>query len=371
MAQLFESTTINGMTLKNRFVRSATFEGMAADDGSCTQRLIDLMVELARGGVGLIISSHSYVSPEGREGRWKMGIDNDNRILGLSNMAEAVHREGGKIILQLAHGGCRSAFDFEGADPMGASPMEIKPGIFCREMTIEDIHQTTDAFGLAAARAQKAGFDGVQIHAAHGYLLSQFLTPFYNKRKDSYGGGIENRARIILEVFRRIRASTGDHFPVLLKINSEDFLDKGLVVKEMIHVCHMMEDAGIDAIELSGGTQLSGRYFPARPGQLPSEDMEVYYREAAGLYKEHIKVPLMLVGGIRSFQVAEGLIENGLADYISLCRPLIREPNLVNRWKSGDIRKAACRSDNLCLEAAKAGKGIYCVTEEKLKHPNT
>ncbi len=370
MSKLFERTIINGMELRNRFVRSATFEGLAGDDGSCTQKLIDLTAALAEGGVGLIFSGHAYVSDDGRSGRWKIGIQNDDRLPGLHKMAEAVHRHKGRMAIQLAHAGFHSGFGPDGASPMGPSAMEAEPGRLCRAMTVEDIHRTIDAFGQAAVRAKEAGFDGVQIHAAHGYLLSQFLSPFFNKRRDKYGGSIENRARIVLEIFERIRLAVGNDFPVMLKINSDDFLEKGLQTGEMIAVCRILEEAGVDAIEISGGTQVSGRYFPARPAlssSETSEDGEAYYLKAARLYKKHIQTPLMLVGGIRSYKVAKRIAEEGLADYIALSRPFIREPALINRWKSGDMRNSACRSDNLCLTAARAGQGIYCVSAEKEK----
>jgi len=365
MAKLFETTAINTMNLKNRFVRSATWEGMAGEDGSCTPRLIDLMVELAGGGVGLIISSHTYVSREGQAGPWQLGIYSDELIPNLRAMTEAVHKQGGKIALQLAHAGCRADSNLTGMKPLGPSVKEKENGSLCREMTHKEIRQTAEAFAKAAARAQQSGFDGVQIHAAHGFLLSQFLSPFYNKRKDNYGGRIENRARIVLEVFQSIRDAVGDRFPVLIKMNSEDFLDTGLCVAEMLEVAAMLERAGIDAIELSGGTADSGRFVPVRKGRIDSEEDEVYYREAAKRYKEKIGVPLILVGGIRSYGVAKQLVETGVADYISLSRPLIREPHLINRWKSGDTRRATCLSDNMCFNPIKAGEGAYCYTEKK------
>jgi len=367
VAKLFESTQLNTLKLENRFVRSATFEGMAAKDGSCTQRLIDLNVALAKGGVGLIISGHSYVTNDGKEGNWRNGIQSDARLPGLRKMAQAIHAANGRMIIQLAHAGCHSSVGSDGSAPMGPSARTIKPGGSCREMTIQDIDRIVKAFGRAAVRAQQSGFDGVQIHAGHGYLLSQFLSPFYNQRKDSYGGSIENRARIILEVLTSVRDNTGRQFPIFLKINCDDFVENGLTMAETIQVCQMLETDGIDAIELSGGTRFSGDFFTARPGRLPSEAAEVYYREYARQYKEKLRVPLILVGGIRSFAVAEQLVATGLADYVALSRPLIREPDLVNRWKSGDVRKAACSSDNLCLEAARTGKGIYCVTAQKQK----
>jgi 2,4-dienoyl-CoA reductase-like NADH-dependent reductase (Old Yellow Enzyme family) len=371
MPALFETTTINTITLKNRFVRSATWEGMAHDDGSCTPRLIDLMAKLVSGGVGLIITGHSYVSREGQAGPWQLGIYSDELLPGLTKMAETVHRADGTIVIQIAHAGCFSAFELTGLEPLGPSSMEIEKRPCCRETTHKEVKRIVEAFGKAANRAKRAGFDGVQIHAAHGYLLSQFLSPFFNKRKDEYGGSVENRAQIVLEIVQTIRASVGDNFSVLIKMNSEDFLDGGFSVEEMLHVAKMLQKAGIDAIELSGGTISSGKYSPIRRGKLDCREEEVYYREAAKRIKEIVTVPLMLVGGIRSYGVAEQLVKNGITDYVSMCRPLIREPGLINRWKSGDTRKATCQSDNLCFKPLRQGDGVYCVVEEKSRRKKT
>jgi 2,4-dienoyl-CoA reductase-like NADH-dependent reductase (Old Yellow Enzyme family) len=225
-----------------------------------------------------------------------------------------------------------------------------------------------EAFGISAARAEKAGFDGVQIHAAHGYLLSQFLSPFYNKRNDEYGGSTENRMRIVLEIFKSIKDKVRADYPVMIKLNAQDFVEGGLNADEAIEVAAALDSSGIDAIELSGGTfAFSGKFNPVRSGKLNSQDEEVFYGKEAVKYKEKVRAPLMLVGGIRSFEVAERLVNEGTADYISLCRPLIREPGLVNRWRSGDLRKATCLSDNQCFRPAMAGEGICCVVEKKGK----
>lgn len=253
MSKLFETTTINTMKLTNRFVRSATWEGMANHDGSTTRELINLMVQLAQGGVGLIITGHAYVRKDGQAGPWQLGVYKDELISGLTEMTEAVHKANGKIVLQLAHAGSMAVPALTGFEPLGPSIFEKKGGDW-REMTYADISKVTNAFAQAAERAKKAGFDGVQIHAAHGYLLSQFLAPFFNKREDEYGGNIENRARLVLAILKHIRASVGNDFPVLIKINSEDFLDGGLTLDDMLHVAVLLEQAGIDAIELSGGT---------------------------------------------------------------------------------------------------------------------
>ena len=363
MPMLFEATAINQVTLANRFVRSATWEGMAGEDGSCTPRLAQLMVQLAEGGVGLIISSHTYVSQEGQAGPWQLGIYTDKLDAGFSKMTEAVHQASGKIVMQLAHAGIQANPALTDQPPKGASPFEKVPA--GQEMSHEEIHEVIEAFGQAALRAQTAGFDGVQIHAAHGFLLSQFLSPYFNKRRDQYGGSIENRARLVLEVYQSVRSRVGYHFPVMIKLNSEDFLEGGFSLEEMVQVAAMLEDAGIDAIELSGGTLYSGECTPVRQGKFDSEEKEAYHLDGARKYKEKIRVPLMLVGGIRSYEVAERLVRESLADYISLSRPLIREPHLINRWRSGNTGRARCQSDNLCFDPAVQGEGIYCVVERR------
>jgi len=367
VSKLFQETRIKNMVLANRFVRSATWEGMATEDGTCTPALIDVAVQLARGGVGLIISGHAFVSEEGRAGRWQMGVYSDALLPGLTQMATAVHDAGGKIIMQITHAGCMGRIPLPGLQTIGPSPFLRDTGQASSEMGTADIARVTQAFARAAVRARRAGFDGVQLHGAHGYLISQFLSPFFNKRKDPFGGAIEGRARFALDVLSSVRKAVGEDFPVMIKLNSEDFLEGGLTVNDMLAAALILEKAGIDAIEMSGGTGLSGDYIASRIGKLDSEDQEVYYLDAAKRFKKSIKVPLMLVGGIRSYSVAERLVADGTADYIALCRPLIREPALVNRWKSGDTEKARCVSDNGCFKPAFQGEGIKCVVEEALR----
>jgi len=366
MKKLFDKTKINQMELKNRFVRSATWEGLANPDGSCNEKLAELMLELAKGQVGLIITSHTYVNQTGQAGIKQLGIYSDQLISSYIEMVEKVHREGSKIIMQIAHAGGRASVQLIKSQPFGPSSLEIKDCMMCREMTKAEIFQTIKDFKNAVVRAKKAGFDGIQIHAAHGYLFSQFLSPFFNKRKDNYGGSIENRARLILEILRAIRTELGKQFAVFIKLNSEDFIEGGFTQSEMIQVSAMLESAGIDAIELSGGTSLSlSKYSFSRVGKIDSKEKEVYYRDAARLYKEKITVPLILVGGIRSYEVAKKMVDKERIDYISLCRPLIREPDLIKRWKRGNTERAACISCNKCFEPVRAGKGIYCVIENQ------
>ena len=364
MSILFEPTVIQGMNLANRFVRSATWEGLATTGGACTGRLIDLMAKLAEGGVGLIITGHSYVSQEGKAGPWQLGIHDDSTLHGLTQMSEAVQRCGGKIALQLAHAGARAAASLSGLEAIGPSVLHEKGNAICREMNQNDIDQVVRAFGDAAVRAKCSGFDAVEIHAAHGYLLSQFLSPAVNHRTDKYGGAVANRGRIVLEVLRSVRGAVGPNFPVLIKINSEDFAEGGFSIEDMLELSGLLEHAGINAIELSGGTGSdTSKYHPSRIGSVSIEN-EGYYREAARRFKERIQVPLILVGGIRSLDAAERLVAEATADYIALCRPLICEPDLVNRWKNGDTTKSACISDNRCFKPTMAGEGLRCLLWE-------
>ncbi|MBW2657089.1 MAG: NADH:flavin oxidoreductase [Deltaproteobacteria bacterium] len=370
MSKLFETSEINGMKLANRFVRSATWEGMAADDGACTPKLIDLMVSLAKGDVGLIITSHAYVSPEGQAGPWQLGVYKDELVSGLTEMTKAVHDHGGKIVIQLAHAGYFANAKLTGQTPIAPSNAEGFAKGPRQEMNADEIQGVVKAYGAAAKRAQTAGFDGVQIHCAHGYLLSQFLSPAFNQRKDEYGGDILNRARALIEVLREIRQVVGKDYPVLVKINCQDFIENGLQPEDSLQAGKMLVENGIDAIELSGGVLIGGKLSPSRMG-IKSEEKEAYFQNEARTFTREVNVPLILVGGNRSFQVAERIVNEGVADYISLCRPLIREPDLVNRWKSGDLSKAACVSDNMCFEPARKGDGIYCLTEERERKKNS
>lgn len=364
MKELFKNTDIQGMSLANRFIYSATWDGSADGSGFCTQRNIDTLVERVNEGVGLIITGMAYVKPEGKAAPGQLAACGDECIDGLAKMAGAIHEARGKVVLQLAHSGCYAPAALTGHEALGPSANDTDKFPRCREMTLQEIDQIAAAFGKAAGRAKRAGFDGVQLHAAHGYLLTQFLSPFFNKRTDNYGGSIDNRARILLETFQAVRNEVGEEYPVFVKINSEDFVEGGLTVAEMLQVCAMLEKAGVDAIEMSGGTiYASGAYSSCRVGALDSPEKEVYYRDAAALYKAKISVPLMLVGGIRSPEVSAALVNDGLADYISLCRPLIREPNLIKRWAEGDMAPAACINCNGCFGPGLKGEGVHCIFE--------
>jgi 2,4-dienoyl-CoA reductase-like NADH-dependent reductase (Old Yellow Enzyme family) len=366
MNKLFESSSINGMLLKNRFIRSATWTAMATEDGFITDKLRDLIVNVAKGGVALVVPDFAPVLKSGQTSIKQLGLYKDEFIPGLSSLVDAVHAAGSKIVIQLVHGGAHSRPDLTGTGSIGPSAMPATAGAFgpfpgCREMTRSDIDSVVEGYVLAAIRAKKAGFDGIQLHCAHGYMFSQFLSPFYNKRTDEYGGGITNRSRIIIDAYNQIRAAVGYDYPILVKMNTNDFIDGGISNDDVLRAADIFAKAGIDAIELSGGTgwgMVLGD-FNLTPMRMVKE--EGYYQDIARHMKSTLSVPIILTGGIRSYQTAERFVRDGIADYIGLCRPLIREPGLVNRWQSGDTRGSACMSDNGCVAAVQMGKDLHCV----------
>ena len=339
MNGLFEKTEINGMALPNRFIRSATWAGMATDDGACTPQLVNLISDLVAGQIGLIITGHAYVREDGQHAPWQLGIHRDALIPELRQLTRAVHEQEGKIVIQLGYGG------------------EYLSKSRVSRMNTDDFHALAKAYGQAAVRALKAGFDGVQILAAHGFFLSQMLCPRYNDRTDEYGGKIDNRARALIEVLESIRGAVGMDYPVLAKLNCQDYVENGLTLEESIKVAVMLETAGIDAIELSGGLLNNPNVMRSTHD---SGDTWAYFQSEARVFKETLNVPLILVGGIRSYEAAEHLVGEGLADYISMSRPFIREPGLVKRWKSGDRREAFCISCDNCFEPIKKGAGVSC-----------
>lgn len=364
MSKLFESSSIGGMKLSNRFIRSATWEGMATEEGAVTPKLIETMITLIKGGVSLIISSHAYIRPDGKATPWQLGIYKDDLIPGFKAMTESIHDCGGKIVIQLAHAGRFAIEKLTGRLSRVVSDFEGLAKSSREELTRKDIRDIIAAFASAARRAKLANFDGIQLHSAHGYLLSQFLSPIFNKRQDEYGGEVRNRIRVHLEIYQAIRNEVGEKYPILIKMNCRDFAANGLSLEDSVQAAKFLTNGGFDAIEISGGLLTNTELSPTRLG-INTTEKEAYFKEEAQIFKKEIKVPLILVGGIRSFDVAERLVEQGTADYISMSRPLIREPNLINRWKAKDRRKAECRSDNRCFRPGIKGDGIYCVIKRR------
>lgn len=360
-SMFYDKMTINGMTVPNRLVRSATWEGLASAEGFVTPALEKAMLELVDGGVGLIITGHMFVAEQGRAGERQLAICSDEYINGLRSMVKNVHEKGGVIVAQLAHAGGHAAQGITGMPAVGPSPFVRKDGELCQEMSEEDIDAMVYSFEQAASRAVAAGFDGVQIHAAHGYGLSQFLSPHINKRTDMYGGSFENRIRPLVRVYEGIRRAVGDAYPVTMKINCEDYVEGGLQLEDSVSVIKGLALLGLDAVEISGGLLTSSpTKSSVRVGRFDTPAKEAWYREAAKAVREHTKLPIMLVGGLRSFSVGEGLLAEGLIDFVSMSRPLLREPALLKRWAAGDLRKAECISCNKCFTVLINNEGYFC-----------
>lgn len=367
MKKLFEKIKLGNLEVKNRTIRSATWEGMCDKDGKPTERLIKLYEELAEGEVGLIITGYTYVSPEGQQLPGMMGLHQDENITPIQKMVERVHAKGGVIAVQLVHCGGQADRRTSGLNPIAPSAIEF-PSYreIPEEMDKKDIKRVVEAFAKAAERAKKAGFDAVQLHGAHGYLINEFLSPLTNKRTDEYGGTLENRAKFLKEIIFAIKERVDD-YPLFIKLNGDDFLEGGFSIKEAIEVSKWLEIWGINLIEVSGGSPASKDKRPMRGG-IDSPEKEAYHKELSLEIKKVLsKVPVAVVGGIRSFEVANELLEKGYADLISFSRPLISEPYLIRRWKEGDLRKAECISCSECLLAGVKEGGIYCVARKKGK----
>lgn len=363
--QLFEATVINGLRLENRLVRSATWEGMCDEGGRPTQQLIELYRSLAQGGVGLIITGFAYVSADGRPLPGAMGIHDDALVPALRALTDAVHREGGKVCVQLGHAGGQSRASLCGGRPLAPSAVaapQYAPET-PQELSPADIERLLQAFADAARRARDCGFDAVQLHAAHGYLINQFLSGHTNRRGDAYGGELAGRSRFLREACARARAAVGDGYPLLVKLNGSDHLAEGFCLDEARQVAAHLDAGGVDAIEVSGGTPASGERNPLRRG-IASPEQEAYNLPLAWAIKEVVGCPVLVVGGIRSLWTAKGILRRGEADYIALCRPLVREPDLPRRWRwtEGET-PARCSSCNGCFKTALKGN-LGCVKDE-------
>jgi 2,4-dienoyl-CoA reductase-like NADH-dependent reductase (Old Yellow Enzyme family) len=359
--KIFSEGRIANLVLKNRLVRSATCEYKMTRDGKTTGTILNIYKDLAAGGVGMIISSLMAVTLEGKGVADQICIYNDNYISEISKIADVVHETDSKcvIIAQLCHSGRQVTYDNGIAECVGPSQVEspilIKKA---RELTISEIEAIIESFVDSIIRVKKAGFDGAQLHAAHGYLLSSFLSPYTNRREDKYGGSVENRTRIIKDILALARKKVGD-FPILIKINCEDHIIGGISKDSISELVKEIEASGVDAIEVSGGMwdclMRSENELGFRPLPLPESRTRIDTPDKQSYYYEYVKgiktkVPLILVGGNRNIELLENLIQEGNLDFISLSRPLIAEPGLPNRWHKGIGKETtACVSCNACV----------------------
>jgi len=351
---LFSPIKIGTLLVPNRFIRSATHEFMADEDGTVTPRLAALYRELAAGEIGLLISGHFYVLPEGKASPRQTGIFDDRFIAGLKTLPRAVHDFPTRIFAQLAHAGRQTKMNLIEGTPIAPSAVfEPTVKLMPREATAADIARIIDSFVEGARRAHEAGFDGVQLHAAHGYLLSAFLSPYTNRRTDEWGGSTEKRVRIVVEIIRTIR-DRHHLFPIIVKLNSDDFLEGGLRPEESIEIARLLEAAGLDGIEVSSGTAEAGK--GSMWAGLRAEADEGYFVPAAERIKAAVRIPVFGLGGNRTFDVLERFVRDGRVDLISLSRPLIREPHLVRQFRLGEIARSSCISCNKCFNP----RGISC-----------
>jgi 2,4-dienoyl-CoA reductase-like NADH-dependent reductase (Old Yellow Enzyme family) len=356
---LFSPIRLGGATVPNRFARSATQDFLATDEGEATERQVDLFGRLAEGEVGLIITGHAFVRPDGKASPRQLGASDDRFIDGLGRIAAAVHRFPSRVFLQIAHAGRQTKEKLCQCVPISPSAVyDPVSKVMPRELAPGEIEAFIGDFIEAARRARDAGCDGVQLHAAHGYLLSSFLSPHTNRRRDQWGGPIENRARILVEILGGIRKRLGRGFPVIAKLNSSDFLDGGLTAGESVQTAVLLESAGIDGIEVSGG-MAEARRGSIWPGLRKPED-EGYFVAAAERVKAAVRVPVFGLGGIRSLAVAEALVRDGRVDLVSMSRPFIRDPRLVKNFREGRVTISECISCNKCMNL----RGIRCAQIE-------
>ena len=350
MKRIFESINLGGLTLKNRVIRSATLEGVGDENGELTPEYLRVYENLACGGAGALITGMISIDENSSVFPRMIKAYREGFISDFSELTRIVHQNDCKIIVQLSHCGVKATPD-NGNNPVGPSDaMTRNPNKPAIGMSKENIQNVVGKFSEAALCCKDAGADAVQIHSAHGYLLSQFLSPYYNKRRDEYGGSIENRARIVFEVYRDIRSAVGNDYPIFIKINSEDNVEGGLTRQDSLWVCSELEKLGINGIEVSCGLAISAESSSSQ--KIENENDEGIFGDNALMFAEKLKVPIISVGGYRTPELIEMWLNKGNIQAISMCRPLVSEPDLPNRWKAGDLQKARCVSCNKCFDSS-------------------
>lgn len=354
-AALFEPVKVKNLLLRNHLVRSATAEGLATPEGLPTPALKELYTLLATNQVGLIITSGAMVEdwphpPSSLGLLAPLSMADDRMVEPWRKITAAVKAQGAAIAMQIGHLGRQDIPQLRGSEPLAPSAVPIAAsGVTPREMTPADMAEVVEKLAQAARRAREAGFDAVQVHGAHGNLITNFMSKFTNRRTDQYGGGPANRARFGVEMTQAIRSQVGPEFPVMIKLSFSDFLENGLEPGEAVEMAGLLAEAGMDCIEVSGGTLSETPQRIAVKGIARPED-EAYFAPVAAALKKRVDVPVILVGGLRTPGLMGRLVREGTADLVSMSRPFIREPGLVARWMSGDHSKAKCVSCNQCFE---------------------
>jgi 2,4-dienoyl-CoA reductase-like NADH-dependent reductase (Old Yellow Enzyme family) len=373
--KLFSRGKIAHLSVKNRLVRSATYEGGMTEDGKVTPQILTLYKNLANGGVGTIITGHMAVKREGKGNDRQTCIYDDCHISEVAKIADVVHgsEKDCKIIAQLSYAGRQVFHDNSVAECVG--PSDVPSPILrkrARVLAADEIRKITSCYADAIVRVKKAGFDGAQLHGAHGYLLSSFLSPHTNRRSDEYGGSIVKRVTILNEIIGKARERVGD-FPILIKTNCMDHIEGGIDSGTFPELAKVLEKLGFDAIEVSGGmwdclsrSEEELGFFPlpipeARTRINSLEKQSYYVSCAEGL---DVNIPVMVVGGHRNVESLEEIIKSGNIDFFSLSRPLISEPDLPKRWLEGrGSDRADCVSCNSCLLEVKS-KPLKCILKQ-------
>lgn len=370
MSILFSPLKIKSMALKNRFVRSATFDNCGKAEGRVSEEQLSIIRDLAIGGIGLIIKCITCVHKTGQVSKYQNLTTSDEHVPELKRLVETAHRYDAKIAVQLFHGG-REAYYYMAKKGHALTPFQCHNDAYyhgkATTLSEKEILEIIDSFGNGARRAREAGFDAIQIHGAHAYLFSQFLSPYLNQRNDAWGGELSNRLRFHEEVYRNIRQKVGDDYPVLIKLGVEDCFEGGLTFDEGKTAALRLAELGYDSIEVSSG--LRGKGYKETEFKLGVNrfEKEAYFREWTQEIKKNVSIPIMLVGGLRSFSLMQEVIEKGDADAVSLSRPLIREPDIVNRWRKDPSIMPECISCNKCYDRLLKLKPLQCGIRLKTK----
>jgi 2,4-dienoyl-CoA reductase-like NADH-dependent reductase (Old Yellow Enzyme family) len=360
---LFVPGRLGPHTTRNRLVRAGTSESMGDDRGNATAKQAALYEELARSGLAVITTGHMFCHPRGQYTRRQTGIHADHVVPSLRTLSDAVHRHGGLAVAQLAHAGSQSRI----RDNRLLAPSPVPNALTGRpveEGTVAEIEEVVAAFGAAARRAVEAGFDGVHIHGANGYLISEFSSPVTNRREDDWGGSAERRDRFALEVVRAVRAEIPPTMSLTMKLGMVDAVPGGLGLDETIPRAQRLVAAGLDGIEVSSNVMRlatdSAKQYVAVDRRRALEDLllhrlhkgpapEAYFVPWAQRLRVAAQTQIIAVGGMRRTQTMAGVLEAGHADFIAMARPLIREPDLVAQIRAGRTGRVDCTSCNICL----------------------
>jgi len=353
---------IGSVEIRNRIVMPPMTTRLSDAEGHVTDATVAYYMARVRGGVGLITVEMASPSRAGRHRRRELGIYDDRFLPGLTRLTGEIHRGGAKASIQLGHGGGHTRLDICGETPLAPSAIPhpvfevTNETIVPKEMTLDDIRATTEAFAAAAARAEQAGFDCVEIHAAHGYLISQFLTPFENRRTDQYGGSLENRARFGLDILRAVKARV--KIPVIFRISVDDYFPEGMPEADGIKVALWAAQAGADALHVAAGHY---RSLPSAARMIPPmEYPDATFLAYAAQVKRQVAVPVIAVGRLGDPSIATDAVAAGKADFVSLGRTLIADPAWVDKLARGEpIRR--CLACNTCVNEMRGGTQLRCV----------